>query len=109
MRTALVLGRLCAGDLCAVAATCGELWHLVSHASLLWEPAFKTKHGAATWEAAKQEAEAQDAPTLRELYLRELRRKLIKCAAKKQGELASKGFPARSRLGFRLVGVQTSK
>ena len=42
-------------------------------------------------------------------YLRELRRKLIKCAAKKQGELASKGFPARSRLGFRLVGVQTSK
>ena len=105
----LVLGRLGAADLCAVAATCGELWHLVSHASLLWEPAFKKKHGAATWEAARQEAEAQDAPTLRELYLRELRRKLIKCAAKKQGELASKGFPARSRLGFRLVGVQTSK
>ena len=105
----LVLGRLGAADLCAVAATCGELWHLVSHASLLWEPAFKKKHGAATWEAARQEAEAQDAPTLRDLYLRELRRKLIKCAAKKQGELASKGFPARSRLGFRLVGVQTSK
>ena len=105
----LVLGRLGAADLCDVAATCGELWHLVSHATLLWEPAFKKKHGAATWEAARQEAEAQDAPTLRELYLRELRRKLIKCAAKKQGEVASKGFPARSRLGFRLVGVQTSK